>query len=149
MLKIIALIILLPLGAFAGNDCQLSTSENQTSVECSEVHFTNQINSNNQQMDVEFADGFKASFNLNNNKLRVDLGDNEKIALSTSDLENIKCAAKFAEKHTPKNNSALIDFFASLPIEDSIENVILFGGEVPWPIVPPEEEGKSSSKNEK
>ena len=140
MLKFCALILLLPLSAFADNDCLVSKVGPTTSVTCSDIQLVKEINPPKEQVRVEFADGFTLFFHAGNES-RVDLsmGERKKDVISKKDHKNILELMDMADEVGTSSFNA-IEIIESIQPNRPIKDSVLFGGEVPWPIV--DENGK-------
>ena len=138
MLKIFAFILLLPLTAMSSNDCQLSSLGNTTSVECADLILTKQLSPSIDEVHLEFTDGFTLFFQADQNQqpeeFVVALGDREDAIISKKDHLQITEAMQLMAK-SENTDSQTHAFLQGLPKDKPLNEVIQFGGEVPWPIV--------------
>lgn len=138
MLKFYAFILMLPVCAGASDDCLMSFSENTTSIECADMVITKKNRQQKHEIRLEFADGFTLFFQSPQNQqpeeFVVALGDRNEAIISNLDQNNLKSALYLLAK-TDDDNEPIVDFLQNLPSNQPLQEVIQFGGEVPWPIV--------------
>lgn len=142
MLKFCAFLLLLPLSALANDDCHVTKIGPTTSVTCSDMQLTQNSNPPSEEVRVEFADGFTLFFQSGSEeKINVALGSRGNDVVTSEDHADILDLVDMAES-AGSSSFTTINVIDSIRPNRPLKDNVLFGGEVPWPIVGEEGNGK-------